>query len=208
MTLKQWVGRLPSCHRAHKEYDSLSAEVERVKTCHDILELTHAMLDPGDHPELVLRIIEELDGDCPCPTPTQWDALTAEKERLAARAEELEKERDDTEADYENLTLLFDDAHLVTPEMIDAAVQWIENLYSGDNPTRLSMSIIEIVKRYLWKLLNKLNIFRCEHPTCEGGTIPGPSLGRVKHTACNGHGWVIKNKHPDCNASGEKRDRG
>jgi hypothetical protein len=58
-------------------------EVERLKRCHDILELAHAVIDPEEHPLLDKRISEEL-GGCSCPAPTQWDALTGEVERLRA----------------------------------------------------------------------------------------------------------------------------
>ena len=108
----------------------------------------------------------------------------AEIKRLKARVEELEKENESLRA---KIKFLRNGCHHITDEMIDAAVQWLENIYSDDNPTRLSLSIVEIIKRHLWKLLNKLNIFRCYHL---GATqLNGILVGECSD--CHGHGWTI-----------------
>ena len=90
--------------------------------------------------------------------------------------ERLEKENENIRA---KITFLREGCYHITPEMIDAAVE-INNRHAGLQAGMLG-----------WRLLMALNIFRCKHPTCENGTIPGPSLGRVKHIDCNGRGWTI-----------------
>lgn len=59
--------------------------------CHDLLELAYGLIDPEQEEKLASRIAEELEGPCPCPSPTQWEELEAELFRLRNLREYLEK---------------------------------------------------------------------------------------------------------------------
>ena len=78
--------------------------------------------------------------------------------------------------------------HHSTDEMIDDVVQWLENIYSDYSPTSLSISTVKTIKDYLWNLLNKLNIYRCEG--C-GGSCWSKEEHQSPCPTCHGHGWTI-----------------
>ena len=90
-------------------------------------------------------------------------------------------------------------AHLITNEMIDAAVDLIENLYSSDDQ-RHGLGIIEVAKSYMWKALNKLGIFRCEG--CGGSGKKADGGAAFVHVCLDcanwgSKGWVIGKEKDD-----------
>ena len=98
-----------------------------------------------------------------------------------ARREELESENESIRA---KIVFLRDGCHHITPEMIDAVVEY------ATAPSDQEW------ERSHFELLNHLNIFRCEG--CDGKGKTYSRSGSMKeepmewiHLACNGHGWVI-----------------
>lgn len=109
---------------------------------------------------------------------------------LLARVEELERQANKMTKIADKAGWNIDGYH-ITPKMIDAAVDFTENIYSGEG--HLSLAVAGLIRDYLWRLLNRLNIYRCEE--CKGnGSVWAPWDDNVacKCPDCNGHGWVIK----------------
>ena len=159
-------------------------EIERLR---DDLQINKIELDlASTRNSKAVRSIEELEADVRFYRDGNVQDST-DPAMFRTRVKELEKERDAAEAELWG-------ANYITNEMIDEAVDLIENLYSSDDQ-RHGLGIIEVAKSYMWQALNKLNIFRCKG--CKGKGVvqwpagPGVAIKIDDCPDCNGHGWVI-----------------
>ncbi len=137
--------------------------------------------------------------DLLCGQDMAWKALVEERNELRARVEELERDGKELGETFENL--LRSKGPHITPKMINAAVnliiQWKE--YEIWHHRTFTNSHTNRAAYKMWRLLNELNIFRCEASGCVNGIYTegnddGSQTQERKCELCNGHAWVIRNE--------------
>ena len=111
----------------------------------------------------------------------QIKAQHAEIKRLRERIEELEEENRICDEAYEAFKANPHPNIIITNEMIDEAVEWTKQWLAEDT---------------LWRLLNKLGIFKCEE--CGGSGHLSPDFDYMVDDTCpdcakwGSKGWVVK----------------